>query len=409
MPKHLKSNASRAPLAWILPILALSPFSLAAKGCNNSGVIGDECPTASDCTSGSAGKGSAGSGSGNGAGNGEGKVCGGLLGAGCADGQFCEFPASAMCGAADQTGTCAKKPEACDLIYAPVCGCDDRTYGNECAAQMAGVSVAKSGECQPSGGGGGGGSGSGGGGNGQAGSGGGGDFCGGIAGVRCPADQYCDYPITTKCGANDQGGSCKPIETGCNKILQPVCGCDGQTYGNACMAASAGVSIAAEGECGSPGKACGQVGDCAKGEYCDFPPEAKCGMADGPGVCSPIPVDSGCITLYDPVCGCDGKTYGNDCTARLAGVSIASKGACGAPTGEICGGQQGAGCQKGYYCDYPDDMACGNADGTGQCVKSFDVCDAVLAEVCGCDGKTYSNECVAKSAGTDISHAGPCK
>jgi hypothetical protein len=35
-----------------------------------------------------------------------------------------------------------------------------------------------------------------------------------------------------------------------------------------------------------------------------------------------------CITLYDPVCGCNGKTYGNDCMATAAGIRVVSKGEC---------------------------------------------------------------------------------
>ena len=34
-----------------------------------------------------------------------------------------------------------------------------------------------------------------------------------------------------------------------------------------------------------------------------------------------------------PVCGADGKTYGNACVANAAGVSVAKKGSCGEPEG----------------------------------------------------------------------------
>ncbi|MBN1126144.1 MAG: hypothetical protein JXA82_14140 [Sedimentisphaerales bacterium] len=186
----------------------------------------------------------------------------------------------------DLEGECEPIPLACPDVWAPVCGCDEITYGNACEAAMAGMSIAYEGECII---------------------------------VPCSSNADCDsqhYCFKENC--DDTEGVCRLRPVTCSRIWDPVCGCDGQTYANACEAARHGINVAYQGECLPP---CTSNGDCDPDHYCYF---ENC--QDPSGLCMPRP--EVCPDIYDPVCGCDGITYDNDCYAAMAGISVAYDGPC---------------------------------------------------------------------------------
>ena len=80
-----------------------------------------------------------------------------------------------------------------------------------------------------------------------------------------------------------------------------------------------------------------------------------------------------------------------------------------AAIGETCDGIAALQCDAGLWCEHPAGQ-CKVADGSGTCVKELGpVCTAIYLPVCGCDGKTYGNDCERKRDKVQLDHIGECE
>ncbi len=75
------------------------------------------------------------------------KSCGGFVGGACGTGEFCDITVQNACHGADLPGVCHLVPQICYQLVKPVCGCDGRTYTNDCYRQGASVQLAHEGAC----------------------------------------------------------------------------------------------------------------------------------------------------------------------------------------------------------------------------------------------------------------------
>ena len=212
-------------------------------------------------------------------------------------------------------------------------------------------------------------------------------LCGTRGAPPCADDMFCDFPNGSQCGAADGGGMCRPRPQACPDVVDPVCGCDGETYGNACVAATSGVDVLRPGRCeddrpcapeecgprpGLPNWMCadgetgGPTGRCLRGDdgACgwdinDCEPFGQCELPPDPGPCrGALPRwfhesrTGVCIQfIYG---GCEGN-------ANNFETQEACEAACVEPAPR-CGTRGAAPCPDDAYCDFGDEGAACGAD-----------------------------------------------
>lgn len=120
---------------------------------------------------------------------------------------------------------------------------------------------------------------------------------------------------------------------------------------------------------------------------------------------------------YTAMSGSDGAlvdgsntTIGKTSYLQLVAANFYVRLAHGAVAGgaKSCGSIAGLTCGSNEWCDPTPSDACGAADLMGTCKETDVLCSQIWQPVCGCDGKTYSNDCVRLTHLVQLAHAGAC-
>jgi hypothetical protein len=92
----------------------------------------------------------------------------------------------------------------------------------------------------------------------------------------------------------------------------------------------------------------------------------------------------------------------------VLGLALGSASATAAGRGDLCGGILPIVCDKGLWCQNPSGQ-CKVINGPGKCEVVPRACPRNFRPVCGCNGKTYPNDCERQRARSQLDHFGRCE
>lgn len=196
---------------------------------------------------------------------------------------------------------------------------------------------------------------------------------GGVCGCPTPPPEGCHY-----------------VGCSCDDLV-----CDPQSCGRSVCAPGTTCCNASCGLCVAPGGGCSEL---------ECPPDCSPMDAFGYGACALTwgYAWNGRDCLAVGGCEC----VGSECGALFPSVDTCEAffSRCERPCGTIAG----LVCDPDEWCDYDSEAWCGAGDFGGICRPRPTTCSGVVDEVCGCDTATYTNDCFASLAGTDVAHRGAC-